>query len=337
MSNNEKGLNNKGKILIIEDETITATYIKQILEEHNYSVIDILSSGEGILKEISKNKPDLILMDIILKGDIDGISLTAMIKQKFDTPVVYLTAHTDDFTLDRAKITYPDGYLVKPFNERELFATIEMVIHKYKSNKNNISVKSVSRKPSEKRRQEIVYASLNILIKEGSQKFTIRNIASKMEITEGAIYKHFESKEEITSAIVKEIDILSENFFKNIIDIDIKGWEKLKILCSFWCKEFVNNNLIINLLFLLNVPINEENVSYKIDKIKQKQNLIIKEIIEEIKSNNQTNSKLDTDHLVSLVSATVSRTISQFEQTKKDIDLYGIIDDLQQTMINLLS
>jgi diguanylate cyclase (GGDEF)-like protein/PAS domain S-box-containing protein len=117
------------KILVVEDERIIANDIRQSLGELGYSVPAVASSGEEAIKYASEFAPDLVLMDIVLKGNIDGIKAAAHIRENFNIPVVYLTSHSDEATFRRAKETGPFGYLLKPFDDRELRNCIEMSIY----------------------------------------------------------------------------------------------------------------------------------------------------------------------------------------------------------------
>src|SRR6478672_6818828 len=121
------------KILVVEDEKIIAFDIKRSLEESGYVVPAIASSGEQVLEKIPEVKPDLVLMDIILKGDLDGVKTAEIIRDRFDLPVVYLTAHADETTLKRAKISDPFGYILKPFEDRELITTIEIALSRHRA------------------------------------------------------------------------------------------------------------------------------------------------------------------------------------------------------------
>ena len=121
------------QILVVEDEAIVAMDIQVSLENLGYSVPAIVSSGEEALKKAEEFRPDLVLMDIMLKGDMNGIDAADRIRSDLDVPVVYLTAYADDDTLNRAKITEPFGYIVKPFTERELHSTIEMAIYRHRA------------------------------------------------------------------------------------------------------------------------------------------------------------------------------------------------------------
>ena len=125
----------KNKILIVEDETIIAVDLKKVLQDRNYDVTGIVTSGEDAIQFVRNNVPDLILMDIQLKGKLDGIETAALLKDLFDIPVIYLTAYSDEKTLTRAKITEPFGYVVKPFEEKELYGSIEMALYKFTSDK----------------------------------------------------------------------------------------------------------------------------------------------------------------------------------------------------------
>ena len=119
------------KILVVEDESIVAMDIKHRLESMGYIVPAITSSGEEAVKKTAETNPDLVLMDIVLKGEMDGIDAAQQIKDNLDIPVVYLTAYSDEKTLKRAKITGPFGYIIKPFEDRELHSAIEIALYKH--------------------------------------------------------------------------------------------------------------------------------------------------------------------------------------------------------------
>jgi PAS domain S-box-containing protein len=120
------------QILVVEDEVIVAKDIQITLKNLGYAVSAVVSSGEDAIKKAAATHPDLVLMDIVLEGAIDGLEAAENIRNNFDIPVVYLTAYSDEKTLHRAKITEPYGYILKPFQERELHTTIEMALYKHK-------------------------------------------------------------------------------------------------------------------------------------------------------------------------------------------------------------
>jgi len=119
------------QILVVEDEAIVAEAIQKKLQKLGYTVPSTASSGEEAIKIVEKINPDLVLMDIVLQGDMDGIEAAEQIRTRFNIPVVYLTAYSDEKTLLRAKITEPFGYIIKPFKERELQVAIEMALYKH--------------------------------------------------------------------------------------------------------------------------------------------------------------------------------------------------------------
>jgi light-regulated signal transduction histidine kinase (bacteriophytochrome) len=121
----------KIQVLVVEDEGITAMDIQSKVKKMGYSVAAIADSGEEAIKKAEETHPDLVLMDIKLKGAIDGIEAAGQIRERFDIPVVYLTAFADEKTLQRAKITEPYGYILKPLKDRELNSNIAIALHKH--------------------------------------------------------------------------------------------------------------------------------------------------------------------------------------------------------------
>jgi len=121
----------KTKILVVEDEGLVARSIQSMLINLGYDIVEIASSGKSAIQKAKEIKPDLILMDIKLRGEMDGIEAAKKIGENLNTPVVYLTAYADKKTLQRAKVTEPFGYLLKPFEERDLHSTIEIALYKY--------------------------------------------------------------------------------------------------------------------------------------------------------------------------------------------------------------
>lgn len=121
------------KILIVEDEAIVAEDIASRLKKMGYVVADIAASGEEAIAAATTTKPDLVLMDIILQGEVDGIEAAQHIRTKQGTPIVYLTANADENTLQQVKVTGPFGYILKPFKEKELRATIEIALSRHQA------------------------------------------------------------------------------------------------------------------------------------------------------------------------------------------------------------
>ena len=116
----------KAKILIVEDEVLIAADLESRLKGMGYKVCGNATTGKKALELVEQNQPDLVIMDIVLQGDMDGIDAAEVIRDKWSIPVVFLTAYADQDRLERAKLTYPFGYLLKPFQDRDLKITIEM-------------------------------------------------------------------------------------------------------------------------------------------------------------------------------------------------------------------
>ncbi len=129
-------------ILVVEDERITAEDIRAGLEFAGYKVPIICAAGEDAVQQAGRLEPDLVLMDIKLEGEMDGIEAAAKIRKQYDIPVIYLTAFSDEKTVERAKLTEPSGFLVKgqgmlskPFEESELHAAIEITLYRHQMEK----------------------------------------------------------------------------------------------------------------------------------------------------------------------------------------------------------
>ncbi len=145
------------KILIVEDEALVVKDIQMRLERLGYAVSAIASSGEGAIQKAAETDPNLVLMDIVLKGDIDGVEAANQIGSRFNIPIIYLTAYADEKILQRAKITEPFGYIIKPFNDKELHSAIEIALYKHKV--------EMKLKKSEERYRELVQNANSIILR----------------------------------------------------------------------------------------------------------------------------------------------------------------------------
>ncbi|MDP2796731.1 MAG: PAS domain S-box protein, partial [Methanoregula sp.] len=122
---------NKYRILIVEDEALIAASFVHVLFSLGYTVLEPVATGEDAIRAVKTQKPDLVLMDIVLIGEMDGIVAAENIRAIADIPIIYLTAYTDDLRLKQARLTEPYGYIVKPAQNRELNASIEMALYKH--------------------------------------------------------------------------------------------------------------------------------------------------------------------------------------------------------------
>ena len=119
------------KILVVEDEIIVAEDIAGRLKKLGYAVIATVASGEEAIEKVAEERPDLVLMDIVLKSEMDGVTAAEKIKNKVDVPTVFLTAYADEKTLQRAKLTNPFGYIIKPFQQHDLRVAIEIALQRH--------------------------------------------------------------------------------------------------------------------------------------------------------------------------------------------------------------
>ena len=123
---------NEKKVLIVEDEGLLAMNMKRVLVNGGFSVTGIAVSGEKALKSVKENRPDLVLMDIKLKGKLDGIETVELINEQHSIPVIYLSAHADENTMNRASRTNPIGFIRKPVEEGQLCRIVRNVLKNYK-------------------------------------------------------------------------------------------------------------------------------------------------------------------------------------------------------------
>jgi len=121
----------KKNVLVVEDESIVSKDIQYSLKKLGYNVVGAAATGEKAIELAGDKQPDIILMDIMLKGDLTGIEAAAEIKDKYNIPVIFLTAYADENTLAKAKVTEPYAYIIKPFKEIDLHTSIEMALYKH--------------------------------------------------------------------------------------------------------------------------------------------------------------------------------------------------------------
>jgi PAS domain S-box-containing protein len=141
----------KAAILVVEDDFVTAKALSDALGDMGYSVTGIAVSGEAAVEQVRSHAPDLVLMDIRLQGQVDGIQAAGVIRERFRIPVVYLTAYADEKTLERARVTQPYGYLVKPFVQTELHSTIQMALYRHHAEE------------QDERRQDLLFATIHAI------------------------------------------------------------------------------------------------------------------------------------------------------------------------------
>lgn len=211
----ERGGKKRGEImvsiLVVEDERIVAEDIQRSLQNLGYSISATVSSGKEAVEKAGEENPDLILMDIVLKGDMDGIQAAERITSWFNIPVIYLTAYADEKRLQRAKVTEPYGYILKPFEDRELHTAIETALYKHKMGK--------KAKESEKWLSTTLKSIRDAVIATDT-KGVVAFMNAVAETLTGWNQKEAVGKslEEIFCIIDEETRKRCENLFENIIE-----------------------------------------------------------------------------------------------------------------------
>lgn len=198
------------RVFIIEDEAITALDIKRTLEKMNYDIVGIKDRGEDALKEFDKAEADIVLMDISLKGELDGIETARLMNIQKKVPIVYLTAHYDDETIERSKSTNPYGFLLKPLNDRDLNSCIRMALFRFESENKLRDVEeqlSVSKKNS-----GVLFNSLQNTAFIVNSKGIITDVNSK------AAFEKFPASHFINSDIRKVFPGRTGNKFSLLIE-----------------------------------------------------------------------------------------------------------------------
>ncbi len=219
----------KTKILIVEDEKIIAIDIRNTLRKLGYDVVGIVGNGKDAIILAEKENPDLILMDIMLKGDMTGIQAAETITKMRNVPIVYLTALVDSETLEKAKITEPYGYLVKPFDDRGLHSTIEMAIYKH-SIEAELKRKTLELEKEKERTDELLHNILPTeLVKELKETGRINPRHYNMT---SILFTNFYGFTDITSSLTPNILLRELNDIFNNFDTIIEKFklEKLKTI-----------------------------------------------------------------------------------------------------------
>jgi DNA-binding NarL/FixJ family response regulator len=205
------GKDEKIKVVIVEDEPLIAEDLRFLLNGINYTVIGVAQSSLKAMDLISTRKPDIVLLDINIKGDKDGVDIAHMLNEQYKIPFIYLTSYADQETIDRAKLTMPYGYIVKPFDERDLLSSIEMALYRHEQQHaqelpkleevNQSLVTELTEREYEllcglasgltnQQMAEHFYISLNTV------KFHLKNLFSKMDVVSrsAAVAKFYELK-----------------------------------------------------------------------------------------------------------------------------------------------
>lgn len=226
------------RILVVEDEAVIALRLQKRLKEMGYDVPDIAYSGEDAVEKAGRLRPDLVLMDIMLPGKLDGIEAAKIVKAEFDIPVIFLTAFSEDKILKRAKQAEPFGYLLKPFQDRDIKAAIEVALYKkgmeeklqkahseleervkQRTAELNDALKIIKRSENELRQRKSALERLNKELLDTNQALSV--LASNIDKEKDNMEKRI--SQEITAKIMPIIKGLQKDVYcrKRLADLEV--------------------------------------------------------------------------------------------------------------------
>jgi PAS domain S-box-containing protein len=233
------------KLLIVEDEVIIAMDLQTSLENQGYIVIDHVTRGEDVFKVLEINRPDIILIDVKLEGEIDGVETAQMIYDNYDIPVIFITSYSNKSIIERAKKTNPFGYIVKPFEDRELFTNIELAFFKHES--------EIKLKESEKKYRELSESIQQIIIEfdaEGIIKYLNEPGMQILGVTKPELSKNisitkfvgYYGLEQINNRINVQLNNSSQKLKRELVLLNKFG--KHFFIEEYLTPVYINNQLI---------------------------------------------------------------------------------------------
>ncbi|MGM0945989.1 MAG: ATP-binding protein [Bacteroidota bacterium] len=268
------------KVLIVEDDSVSALLLKRALEKNNHTIIGIADSGEVALQILEEESAEIVMMDINLSGELDGIKTTEIINEKFDIPVVYLSASSDAETLNKVVGTNPSAYVIKPFNIRELNMVIELAIFKDRKEK---ELQKLNNELEEKVKQRTVelYEANKELTKALEKEREINELKSRIVLNVSHGFKT-PLTSILSSAQLLQLYAEKDHPFKQKI-----SKHAMKIENSVRAL----NNLLTSVLFFGKADANM--MEYKPKKMFVQ--AFIKEVLDTIKAGVENNVKIKTE------------------------------------------
>jgi DNA-binding NarL/FixJ family response regulator len=211
------------KIMVVENESIVAFNLQQRLSHLGYHVCAVAASGEEALRLADVTRPDLVLMDIRIRGEMDGIEVASRLNASHPLPVIYLTSHSEDATIERARTTRPCGYLLKPYSDREMHVTILMALERWKADVEPRESATIGGMPFDMARDTTK------LVKQPGIPLGRRERAVLLLIVDGQPSKRIAAKLNITLATVgtHRRNIMHKLDLHNVADLT-----KYALLCS---------------------------------------------------------------------------------------------------------
>jgi PAS domain S-box-containing protein len=245
MKNSEKKID----ILVVDDEKIITMHLEEVLTNFGYNVVGKASSGTEAVERAQKLKPDIILMDIIMPGDLSGIDAATEIKERFGIPVIYLSAFGDDSIVEKTKISEPFGYIMKPFKNQELKAAIELAIYK-------IEIENKLKESEEKYRTVAEQSRDGIgIVQDGVFKYVnpilFEYLGKPNNIYETPFHTFFSKIDiEHLNNIIRKI--INERDYQQLIEFDLNCSESTSISIEANCSKIIYDGADAVLFFFRN-------------------------------------------------------------------------------------
>ena len=298
----------KADILIVEDDVLTATVLQKYLLRCDYNVLPIAANASTALKLVEANKPDLILMDIFLKDSIDGIEIVKLLKNQYDIPVIYLTADSSEETIQRAKITEPFGYLVKPVDNKTLITNVELTLQKQLSY--NHKLLEALRKANDELEQRV---------KERTTELSTKNLELLNEIKHRKLAEEALRKAERLATIGRMSAVLAHEIRNPLNSIKI------------------NSDILLESLEL---PENKKRRLQIIQKEVNRLDRLVKEVLLFSRQSELVYSEFNIFNLIENISAQFKPSFDEkqikFINSTGNITIKGDAEKLKQVFLNLI-
>ena len=298
----------KADILIVEDDVLTATVLQKYLLRCNYNVLPIAINAITALNIINEKKPDLILMDIFLKDSIDGIEIAKQIKDDFDIPVIYLTADSSEETIQRAKITEPFGYLVKPVDNKTLITNVEFTLQKQVSY--NRKILETLRKANDELEQRV---------KERTTELSRTNQELRNEIKHRKIAEEALRKAERLATIGRMSTVLAHEIRNPLNSIKI------------------NSDILVE---TLDLPENKKRRLQIIQKEVNRLNKLLRDVLQFSRHSEMVFTEFNINNLIDNIYIQLKPSFDEkqitFKNSTDNISVKGDFEKLKQVFLNLI-
>lgn len=246
------------KILIIEDEILVARDLSNLLQDWGYAVLDLCADGQEAINTFKKTQPDLVLVDVQIKGEIDGIEVVHAMNKIRRVPIIFITAQADYQTVHRARATLPAAYLLKPFNERNLIICLDIAMNNFYQNQ----MEDLANEAQSSASAKDVKLGADVLLKNGNNLFIKQNYRFQKFLIEELVY--LEADKNYTLMVFKQekiaVRLPLQTVFERLADVGdiIRVHRSYAINVSF-VEEFSDNEILVSKKKLIPMSNNYRN------------------------------------------------------------------------------